>query len=54
MACGEEDAPVMVEKADSGGEDSVVIVEKPRAGAEGEKIRNDTGSDEWADFADDS
>ncbi len=54
VACGEEDVPVMVEKTDSGGEDSVVIVEKPRAGVEGEKIRNDTGSDEWADFADDS
>jgi hypothetical protein len=49
---GEEDAPVMVDKADSSGEDSAVIVhvEKPQARAEAEKTAEDTGSDEWAEF----
>jgi hypothetical protein len=51
VASGEEDAPVMVDKADSSGEDSAVKVEMPPANSEAGKAADGDGfTDEWADW----
>jgi hypothetical protein len=48
VASSEEDAPVIVNKADSSGEDSAVKVEIPPSQAEAEKTADgDSGSDDW-------
>jgi len=49
VTSGEEDAPVIVDKADSSGEDSAVKVEMPQA-EEGKTADGDSASDEWLDW----
>ena len=46
MASNEEDAPIMVDKADGGREDPAAMVERPV----GKLVDDDSGSDEWLDW----